>query len=49
MILAVNWVKDYIKFFGGNPHRIIAFGHGTGASSALMLTLSKLSSGINIS
>lgn len=49
MILAVNWIKDYIEFFGGNPRKIIAFGHGTGASSALMLSLSKLSSGINIS
>ncbi|XP_047353813.1 esterase E4-like [Vespa velutina] len=46
MILAVNWIKDYIEFFGGNPRKIIAFGHGTGAISALMLTLSKLSSGI---
>lgn len=43
MTLAVNWVKDYIKYFGGNPKQIIAFGHGTGASSAFMLTLSKLS------
>ncbi|XP_035719505.1 esterase E4-like [Vespa mandarinia] len=46
MILAVNWIKDYIEFFGGNPRKIIAFGHGTGAISALILTLSKLSSGI---
>ncbi|KAK2578728.1 hypothetical protein KPH14_007804 [Odynerus spinipes] len=46
MILAVNWVRDYIQFFGGNSRKIIAFGHGTGASSALMLSLSKLSSNI---
>ncbi|KAL2742065.1 liver carboxylesterase 2-like [Vespula maculifrons] len=46
MILAVNWIKDYIEFFGGNPRKIIAFGHGTGASSALILSLSKLSSGM---
>ncbi|XP_072763552.1 carboxylesterase 1D [Anoplolepis gracilipes] len=41
MILAVDWVKDYIHFFGGNPKKVIAFGHGTGASSAMMLSLSK--------
>ncbi|XP_066581080.1 esterase E4-like [Prorops nasuta] len=41
MTLAVNWVKDYIEFFGGNPKNIVAFGHGTGASSAIMLSVSK--------
>ncbi|XP_014481902.1 PREDICTED: liver carboxylesterase 1-like [Dinoponera quadriceps] len=41
MILAVDWVKDYIRFFGGNPNKTVAFGHGTGASSATMLSLSK--------
>ncbi|EZA50950.1 Neuroligin-4, X-linked [Ooceraea biroi] len=41
MILAVDWVKDYIQFFGGNPNKVVAFGHGTGASSAMMLSLSK--------
>ncbi|XP_077258443.1 cocaine esterase [Temnothorax americanus] len=41
MVLAIDWVKDYIYFFGGDPNRITAFGHGTGASSAIMLSLSK--------
>lgn len=41
MVLAVDWVKDYIRFFGGNPNKIVAFGHGTGAASAMMLSLSK--------
>jgi len=41
MVLAVDWIKDYIHFFGGNPNKIVAFGHGTGASSAMMLSLSK--------
>jgi len=44
MVLAVNWVKDYIHFFGGNPNKIVAFGHGTGASCAMMLSLSKFCS-----
>ncbi|XP_011882207.1 PREDICTED: carboxylesterase 1E [Vollenhovia emeryi] len=41
MVLAVDWVRDYIYFFGGDPNKIIAFGHGTGAASAMMLSLSK--------
>lgn len=46
MMLAVKWVKNYIQYFGGNPKKIIAFGHGTGASAAFMLALSKLSKSI---
>ncbi|KAK0077683.1 hypothetical protein PV325_003587 [Microctonus aethiopoides] len=42
MLLAVNWVKQYIKYFGGNPKKIVVFGHGTGAAAALMLSLSRL-------
>lgn len=47
MMLAVKWVKNYIEYFGGNPKKIIAFGHGTGASAAFMLALSKLSKSIS--
>lgn len=41
MISATEWVRDYIEFFGGNPKKIVAFGQGTGASSAFLLGLSK--------
>ncbi|XP_012539857.1 pyrethroid hydrolase Ces2a [Monomorium pharaonis] len=41
MMLAIDWVKDYIYFFGGDPNKVVAFGHGTGASSSMMLALSK--------
>lgn len=47
MMLAVKWVRNYIEYFGGNPKKIIAFGHGTGASAAFMLALSKLSKSIS--
>ncbi|XP_043508578.1 esterase FE4-like [Frieseomelitta varia] len=43
IMLAVKWVEDHIEYFGGNPKKIVAFGHGTGASAAFMLALSKLS------
>ncbi|KAJ8673091.1 hypothetical protein QAD02_004352 [Eretmocerus hayati] len=40
MMAAVQWITDYIEFFGGNPNKITAFGQGTGASSAFLLGLS---------
>ncbi|KAL1488054.1 hypothetical protein ABEB36_015423 [Hypothenemus hampei] len=46
MALAVQWVRNYIGFFGGNPHRIIVMGHDTGASSALLLSLNKVAKGM---
>ncbi|KAJ8925837.1 hypothetical protein NQ315_009689 [Exocentrus adspersus] len=45
MVLAVQWVRNYIGFFGGNPYKIVVMGHGTGASSALLVVLSKLAKG----
>ncbi|KAF7273676.1 hypothetical protein GWI33_013623 [Rhynchophorus ferrugineus] len=46
MALAVQWTRNYIGFFGGNPHRIVVMGHDTGASSALLLSLSKIAKGM---
>lgn len=46
MVQAIQWVRNYIGFFGGNPYRIVVMGHGTGASSALLITLSKIAKGI---
>ncbi|XP_074036821.1 liver carboxylesterase 1 [Leptinotarsa decemlineata] len=46
MVLAVQWVRNYIGFFGGNPYRIVVMGHDTGASSALLLTLSNIAKGL---
>ncbi|KAJ9601634.1 hypothetical protein L9F63_000242 [Diploptera punctata] len=45
MSLALQWIKDYIKFFGGNPNKITVFGQGTGASSAILLSLSQITQG----
>lgn len=41
MALAIQWVKNYIGFFGGNPFKITISGHGSGASSALLVALSQ--------
>ncbi|KAK9504574.1 hypothetical protein O3M35_010880 [Rhynocoris fuscipes] len=40
---ALRWIHDYIKYFGGNPNRIVPGGQGSGASSATMLALNKYS------
>lgn len=45
MALAVQWVRNYIGYFGGNPHRIVVMGQGSGASSALMVALSNIAKG----
>ena len=45
MMLATEWVRNYIEFFGGNPKKIVAFGQGVGASSAFLLGLSKFGRG----
>lgn len=46
MALAVQWTRNYIGFFGGNPQKIVVMGQGTGASSALMICLSNIAKGI---
>ena len=46
MVLAVQWTRNYIGFFGGNPHRIVVMGHGSGASSAIMVALSNVAKGL---
>ncbi|KAG5886054.1 hypothetical protein JTB14_009503 [Gonioctena quinquepunctata] len=46
MVLAVQWVRNYIGFFGGNPYRIVVMGHDTGASSALLMMLSNVAKGL---
>lgn len=42
MAAAMNWIKEYISFFGGNPNNVVTMGQGTGASSAMMMGLSPM-------
>nr|CAD7570993.1 unnamed protein product [Timema californicum] len=46
MTLALDWVQDYISFFGGDPARVTLCGQGSGASSAILLSLSNLTKGL---
>jgi len=45
-VMAIQWVKDNIWAFGGNSSDITVFGHGSGASSASLLSLSPMSNGL---
>lgn len=42
MHAALQWIKEYIKFFGGNPNDIKVMGHGSGASGAMYLASSPM-------
>jgi carboxylesterase type B len=35
MHAALQWVKEYISFFGGDPKQIKIIGHGSGGSAAM--------------
>lgn len=41
MAAALRWVNDYISHFGGDPRRVKAVGHGSGAASAMYLSMSR--------
>ncbi|KAH8419290.1 hypothetical protein KR222_004127, partial [Zaprionus bogoriensis] len=38
---ALRWVTEYIASFGGNPKQVQAIGHGSGAASAMYLSMSR--------
>lgn len=42
MHAALQWVKEYISFFGGDPRQIKVMGHGSGASAAMYLSSSPM-------
>ena len=43
--LALQWVRDNIQQFGGDPHQVMLFGEGAGAASVHFHTLSPKSKG----
>jgi carboxylesterase type B len=45
-VLAIEWVYQYIQYFGGDPNQILIFGESAGAASVSLLALSPLTKGI---
>nr|AID61343.1 esterase [Calliphora stygia] len=41
MASALRWINDYISHFGGDPKQIKVVGHGSGAASAMYLSMSR--------
>ncbi|KAK9875474.1 hypothetical protein WA026_007866 [Henosepilachna vigintioctopunctata] len=46
MVLALNWVKNNIKNFNGDPNNVTIFGESAGAGCVHLLMLSSLSEGL---
>ncbi|CAH1791873.1 unnamed protein product, partial [Owenia fusiformis] len=45
-IMALRWVKDNIKYFGGNPNSVTIFGESAGAAAVSHLMLSPMATGL---
>ena len=39
-IVGLEWTRDYIRHFGGDPDRVTIFGQSAGAASVSLLSLS---------
>ncbi|KAL5285662.1 hypothetical protein ACFFRR_007389 [Megaselia abdita] len=42
MTAALRWVTEYISFFGGDPKQVKVMGQGSGAASAMYMSMSRL-------
>jgi len=45
-IMVLNWVRDNVAHFGGDPNRVTLFGEDAGAASITLLTMAPLAKGL---
>lgn len=45
-VLALEWVRDNIQFFGGDPNNVLIFGQSAGSTSVQLLMLSPMANGM---
>lgn len=46
IVVALKWVRDNIRKFGGDPEKITVFGHSAGSVAAHMLLMSPMADGL---
>nr|QEA03464.1 carboxylesterase [Plodia interpunctella] len=46
IVLGLNWIKNNIAGFGGDPTNVVLLGHGSGAAIVDLLTMSPLAEGL---
>lgn len=47
-VAALQWIKDNIQPFGGDPNEVTLLGHGYGASLVNLLLVSPVTTGIQL-
>ena len=45
VLAALHWIKENVRSFGGDPHRVTLMGHGHGAALVNLLAISPVTRG----
>jgi len=45
LVLGLKWVQENIKYFGGDPNKVVIFGESAGGGAVSLLTLAPMAKG----